>query len=71
MLSQNEIDALLRERHGYVVAGKKDRAAQVDAVLAVEGAGKPVAEPVIETAAEPVAVETAVKRAPGRPRKGA
>jgi hypothetical protein len=63
MLSQNEIDALLRELHGYEVAGKKDRADQVRAILGQSA-------PVVEVAADPVAVETAVKRGPGRPRKG-
>ena len=65
MLTQAEIDALLRERHGYEVAGKKDRAAQVDAVLGVKQ---------VERADRPTEVETAVapapvKRGPGRPRK--
>lgn len=71
MLSQDEIDALLRERHGYEVTGRKDRVAQVDAVL---GVSAPKAAPVVERADRPVVVETAVadepsKRGPGRPRK--
>ncbi len=76
MLSQNEIDALLRERHGYEVAGKKDRAAQVDAVLRagghIEAAAKPSPAPVGESGPETFTptVEAAVKRGPGRPRKG-
>lgn len=58
------VDALLREREGYVRAGKKDRVAQVDAELAKFG----VAVGDIEEAVDGP-VERAVKRGPGRPRK--
>ena len=56
-----DIEALLRERAGYLSRGQTDRAAQVARVLKEMGVG-------IEDAVnEPE--ETAVKRGPGRPRK--
>ena len=65
MLTQQEIDALLRERHGYVVSGKADRVAQVDKAL-----GNVRPKPVeLESAEDSTPVESAVKRGPGRPRK--
>jgi hypothetical protein len=65
------IDALLEERRGYVVRGLTDRIAQVDKALAAAGYKATKAEPEIEApeAHDDPAVETAVKRGPGRPRK--
>ena len=51
-----DIEALLREREGYLRRGRADRVAQVDAVLATVGlavADEPLADP------EPPAIETA------------
>lgn len=62
----SDVQALLIERDGYVQRGLKDRAAQVDAVLARMGfGGKPALEstPVVE-AAVVAAVETAVAPKP-------
>lgn len=36
------LDALLREREGYVIAGKTDRVAQVDAQIKAYGGQPPV-----------------------------
>lgn len=58
-----EIEALLRERAGYIARGNSDRVRQVDAQLATLG-HQPA---IIETAVAADDVETAVKR--GRPRK--
>ena len=59
----SEIEALLRERAGYIARGKADRVRQVDQLLAALG-HQPAT---IETADDTAEVETAVKR--GRPRK--
>jgi len=64
----SRVDALLREREGYVKRGLANRVAQVDAELARFGVA---VEPATEAAADTEVVETAVKRGPGRPRKGA
>jgi hypothetical protein len=58
-----EIEALLKERAGYIARGKTDRVRQVDAQLAALGHQSAT----IETADDTAEVETAVKR--GRPRK--
>ena len=71
----DRIEALLEERRGYLTSGKKDRAAQVDAVLADLGVGVKKVAPVGDADIEAPeshstpAVETAVKRGPSRPRK--
>lgn len=57
------VAALLDERRGFVMRGKKDRVAQVDAELARFG----VAVDDLETGE---AVDETEKRGPGRPRKG-
>jgi hypothetical protein len=57
-----EVDALLREREGYVRSGRLDRARQVDAELAQFGVH-------VEAAVEPPPENAQVKRGPGRPRK--
>ena len=64
-----DINALIEERRGYVVRGLKDRVAQVDALLGQADYVPAPEAPAIEEAANPVEVETAVKRGPGRPRK--
>lgn len=58
----SRVDALLREREGYVKRNLPDRVAQVDAELVRHGH-------IIEEATEQAPVETAVRRGPGRPRK--
>lgn len=66
------IAALLEERRGYVLRGLRDRVAQVDAEIERLGGVKVVDGPVdvpVEEAVDPVEVEMAVKRGPGRPRK--
>ncbi len=64
----SDVESLLRERHGYVVRGLKDRVAQVDvAIKALGGVVVADDEPEVETAStEPT--ENA-RRGPGRPRK--
>lgn len=72
MLTQNEINALLEERRGYVVRGLKDRVAQVDEQLRSRGGISVEEAPAVETAEAPqveVAAESVGKRGPGRPRK--
>ena len=62
----SDVQALLIERDGYVQRGLKDRAAQVDAVLARMGFGgtpKPAPVPVVEAAVAAPA-ETAVAPKP-------
>lgn len=63
-MSQDKIDALLRERDGYVARGLKDRLAAVDASLAA--LGYKTAAPVKAIAPEP---QTAAMPKP-RGRKG-
>lgn len=46
------VEALMREREGYVRMGKDSRVAAVDAELTRLGAGPPI-EPAIEPAVEP------------------
>ena len=62
----SDVEALLAERAGYIARGRKDRAAQVAEVL--KGYGIAVDDEVEEATAGPE--ETAVRRGPGRPRKG-
>lgn len=45
MSGEATIEALLREREGYLLYGRKDRAAQVDAELERLGYVAPKAEP--------------------------
>lgn len=62
----SRIDALLRERAGYVVRNLPDRVAQVDAELARLGHEAPVEFAAVSPDAADAAV---IKRGPGRPRK--
>lgn len=55
-----EIEALLIEREGYVRRGKKDRVAQVDAILASLGHG--VESAAIEPESERATVKKPKKR---------
>lgn len=60
----SDVQALLIERDGYVQRGLKDRAAQVDAVLARMGfSGTPKPAPVVEAAVVAPA-ETAIASKP-------
>lgn len=61
-MSQQQIDALLAERRGYVLRGLTERVRLVDDELARLG------HRVERTATRPAPETTAVKR--GRPRKG-
>lgn len=59
-----EVEALLREREGYVRRGRADRVAQVEAAIAALGfavTDEPLAtdEPTVEPQADAVEVETA------------
>ena len=66
-MSDPYITALLHERAGYLAAGKKDRAAEVDKELARVGHKKSAP---VESADAPPAAERAVKPARrGRPKK--
>jgi len=56
------IEALIREREGYVRRGLKDRVAAVDAELAALGHKRGKAEIEVETAAAPAAPETATAK---------
>ena len=62
MLTQNEINALLEERRGYVVRGLKHRVAQVDEQLRTRGG---VA---VEDHVEAAAVEPGERAVPAKPR---
>lgn len=62
MLTQNEINALLEERRGYVVRGLNDRIAQVDAQLRRAG---------ISVEPETAAVERGERAVAAKPRKKA
>jgi hypothetical protein len=64
----SRVDALLREREGYLARGLADRVALVDVELARFGVAVDAA-PEVE-AATIATPETAARR-PGRPRKGA
>ena len=74
-MADNMVDALLEERAGYVRRGRRDRVAQVDAVLAGYGVavddgpdGAPLDERVAEVLAAVVTGHPVAKRR-GRPRK--
>jgi hypothetical protein len=65
----SEIEALLHEREHYVLFGRKDRVAQVDAELARLKIA--VADDAPETTKESTPRETATPPRPRRPRKSA
>lgn len=61
-MAETEVEALLNERAGYLATGKKDRAAQVDAILA--GHGIAVEAAVSEPDTEKAVTARPAKRAP-------
>lgn len=65
-MSDSEIAALLREREGYLVYGRLDRAAQVDAELIRRGF--PVEQAVVDPAPERAVLSPTPSR-PRRPKK--
>lgn len=64
-MNQSIIDALLVEREGYVLRGRKDRVAQVDAQLALFG----ISVGDIEVADSAVETEKAISKSAPRKRK--
>lgn len=64
-MNQSIIDALLVEREGYVLRGRKDRVAQVDAQLALFG----ISVGDVEVADSAVETEKAISKSAPRKRK--